>query len=150
MDKEEKANPIYAKVTVELNLTHEAIVNILSNGFFVGCTGFDDVDYDHTEYGKAKKALIAEGFKDLCLEDVQAKMLAMGYSLKLHMLGEPGNKEWYELTLDKLVRGIEKYAEEPVNGSVMDVLGGDPNANLDAIDYDTILQYACFGKVLIG
>ena len=130
--------------------TFETIVDILSNGLAQEC-GFDDVDYESGDYGKAKQALLGSGFEDPCLEDVQAQMLVMGLPLRLHMAEEEPGEEWYDLTLGKLIRGIEKYdASEDWLGRAWDVCNGDPESRLDFWDYDAILQFAVYGEVALG
>lgn len=135
--------------SVPHKLTHGVIVDILSNGLFENYCGFDGVDYDQAAYQAAKEKLLAEGAKDLTVEEIQARMLEDGGSISLHTL-EGEDDEWNELTLDKLVKGLSIYDEKPVNGTLNDILSGDKDLVLDSNDYDAVLQYAVFGDLAIG
>ena len=135
--------------SVPHKLTHGVIVDILANGLFENYCGFDGVDYDQAEYQAAKEKLLAEGAKDLTVEEIQARMLEDGGSISLHTL-EGGDDDWNELTLDKLVKGLSIYDEKPVNGTLNDILSGDKDLVLDSNDYDAVLQYAVFGDLVIG
>lgn len=138
------------RFAVDYELTHEVIATILTDGLWG--IGFDSVDYDEGDYKTAKEALLAEGYEksSITIEDVQARMLLDGKAIRLHMAEERPNEEWYDLTLDTLIDGLRKYGNDPINGTLWDVLNGDPDGRLDAYDYDAILQYACYGDVLIG
>lgn len=148
-------NETYKKVVSVVKVapvvaTFETIVDILSNGLAQEC-GFDKVDYEWDDYDKAKQALLDSGFENPCLEDVQAQMLMMGLPLRLHMAEEEPDKEWYVLTVDKLIEGIEKYdASKNWKGRAWDVCNGDPESRLDFWDYDAILQFALYGEDIIG
>ena len=149
----QNANVRSVDFQVNYTLTQEAIADVFANGLWMGQCGFDDIDFDKGDYEEAKNELIyAQGMDEelVCAEDVEAKMLLMGKTIRLHMAEEREDEEWYDLTLDKLIEGVKKYGEHPINGSLRDVLEGDPDCKLDATDYDAILQYACFGEVLIG
>lgn len=135
--------------SVPHKLNHDVIVDILTNGLFAGYCGFDGVDYDQAAYQAAKEKLLAEGAKDLTVEEIQARMLEDGGSISLHTL-EGEDDEWNELTLDKLVKGLSIYDEKPVNGTLNDILSGDKDLVLDSNDYDAVLQYAVFGDLAIG
>lgn len=151
MEREENAPRHAGDFSIAYQLTHGVIVDILSNGLWQGACGFDNVGFDEADYDEAKEALKAKGFeRELCVEDVFAQMLLMGRKLRLHMAEEREDEKWYELTLDKLIEGVKAYAKKPVNGSLYDLLEGDPNGRLDSHDYDAVLQYACYGDVIIG
>lgn len=143
-------NQTSKRFAVDYELTHEVIATILTDGLWG--IGFDSVDYDEGDYKTAKEALLAEGYEKsyLTVEDVQARMLLDGKTIRLHMAEERPNEEWYDLTLDTLIDGLRKYGKDPINGTLWDVLKGDPEGRLDAYDYDAILQYACYGDVIIG
>jgi len=148
---EEKKSKVMGVVNcAPVPITFDAVVGILANGLAGQC-GFDDVKCPWDGYDKAKQALIDEGMEDVCIEEVQAQMLLMGYPLRLHMAEEPTNEGWYELTLDKLMEGIRLYSLcDHYRGTVYDVADEDPNGVLDFYDYDAILQFACYGEDIIG
>jgi len=121
--------------TVSKEINEEQIVNLLANGLADVC-GFDNIDYISNQYGEAKKQLLSEGKNDLCREDVLARMLFLGYSIKLHESEESENKGWYDLTLDNILKQNIDFDKLEENG--------------DFYDNDAILQIACYGKVIYG
>lgn len=135
--------------SVNYTLTEEAISDILSNGLWEGYCGFDDVYYDEGDYIDAKNELVDEG-KELTIENVEARIIMSGKHIKLHELEAEYDRGWHKLDLQSLIRGLTLYARNPINGTIDDVLKSDPQARLDADDYDAILQYACFGEILFG
>lgn len=134
---------------INYTLTETIVEDILANGFASVC-GFDEVDFDKSEYLTAKQSLLDEGLTSPVIEQVEARMLFMGFKLRLHMAEERHDEEWYDLTLADIMDGLRKYAKDPINGSVEDFIIGDPDCRLDFYDYDAVLQYATYGEVLIG
>lgn len=77
--------------------------------------------------------------KDEAVSETVARILLNNGSVTL--IDEEDDYARYELTLEKLLNGIEKYAQE--NGGIdMDYL--------DAIMADMIVQYAIFCEVVYG
>lgn len=152
MEQEEKKSPVVIEFATVHKLTRDVIANILTDGLWIGYCAWDDIDYDKADYESAKADLLAEGLSNdqICIEDVQAKMLENGKRLRLHEVDHSSKTGWHTLGLEDLVRGLCEYGKKPINGTLEDVLQGDPNAQLDANDYDAILQYAIFGEIVIG
>lgn len=148
---DEKKNEVLGVVGTPQPITFDAVVNILANSLSGGICGFDDIRYSQDDYCKAQLALLDAGVEDPCMEEVQAQMLVMGLPVRMHMAEEKPDEEWYDLTLDGLMEGIKKYALcKDYKGTVQDVAEQDPSCKMDFYDYDAILQFACYGKVLIG
>lgn len=118
-------------IKIEKRITTDDIVNILcceSGGFDYWCNlKFKDEDYK------------ANRLEDDCYEDVLAKILENGKSLIVNDFEE---EETYELTLEKLLNGIElNYKNRPFDCDIEDG---------DATTADCILQYSIFGDVIYG
>ena len=130
-----------------LSQIEDALSNALSNGLWDGYTPFDSVDYDEGAYAKAKEDLMAKGVKEPDLESIQAHMVMMGGYLRFR---DPDERKWCRITLQSWIIALQSYADEPLNGTIEDVLKGDPESKLDAFDYSNLIQFATFGEVIYG
>lgn len=84
------------------------------------------------------------------LGEYGSEQIARGGMLKLH--DREGGKE-YELTKEKLLKGIELWAKNPVGCNCLEQIDGKlriDTCNADAIVCDAIIQYAIFGDVIYG
>lgn len=71
--------------------------------------------------------------------------ISRGGTVKLH---EAEEDKWYELTLEKFIKGLERVVFERgldvIYNNELDV------SNIDAEDADAIIQYAIFGEIVYG
>lgn len=135
-----------------------------------GCAWWD---YKDEDYEEAESDLAKEGISDPATEDVWARMLMLGKSLRLldpesdwHWSGyepgemvwswqivaeglEPVGGEWHEITLESIAQAIPKYAEKRY--------ANDCGADLSKIvedgdfwDADAVIQIAMYGDVIYG
>jgi hypothetical protein len=140
--------PDFRAQKVSDDLTLDDISTVLSDGLSYALA-FDDVDYDSSDYFEAKDKLIKEGAdeNELTVEDIQAKMLVMGFKLKLHEV----DVGWHDLTLEKFINGINLSLKE-FEDKGMTRLGAISRLldEGDFYDYEGVLQNAIFGKVIYG
>ena len=141
--------PDFRAQKVSDDITLDDISTVLTVGLSYALA-FDDVDYDTDAYYEAKDRLINEEGADedeLTVEDIQAKMLAIGAKLKLHEV----DVGWHDLTLEKFIDGINLSLKE-FEDKGMTRLGAISRL-LDEGDfygYEGVLQNAIFGKVIYG
>mgnify|MGYP003400064753 FL=1 len=113
------------------------IISVLTDGLADRC-GFEAVDNDcdpvDINYKHARSSLLEMGFKEegLCLEEVQAKMLADGGFMAM----KDPEGTWHALTIKPLCEAIK---EAKLNFD-----------EADFYDYDAVLQKAVYGEVIYG
>ena len=147
------------KVTIEkCDLTHDVLVDLFSTALY-GNHGFSCY-YDSDKYHEMCDC--ADGD---CFEDKIAKMLCAGCRVEVADLysedkddvyGDNKRAYWdedeevmvYPITLDDIVVGLEKAAEDGYSKHVFDLLKED--GDMDMIGADTLLQYICFGEAIYG
>lgn len=108
-------------------LNHEEITDLLSTALYG--SPWWEVDNSTDEYKKAHGDTI---------EDSLADMLLKGQKVILIDMEED---ESYELTLDKLYRGLEMFIK---NGGSINI------EDYDLEEADSVLQYAVLGDVIWG
>lgn len=139
---------IAERTVIANDITMDDIISILSDGF-ADSLAFSAVDYDRDEYLSTKSKMQKNGWKDICVEEVQAQMLIDGKSL---ILFECETHKQHKLTLTKLMKAIEHMIDKVENENGCTRLhalhlifdGGD------FYDYEGILQLAIFGEVIYG
>ena len=105
------------------------------------------LDYSETEYDKAKQVL-KDSYKKgiltdtICIEDVQAQMLHMGYSL--NFIDGENDDEVTKLTLSLIESNWDKV---PAN---IAILFDKDDGDYDADDADSLMQYLLFGEIVYG
>lgn len=117
----------------------EDLVNILADTMYACAYWCSEIDYNKNEYKEAKARLVEKGKDNICYEDVLVEMLECG---KLIYFIDCEDESRNELTLEKLLNGISKNAEERPHDCDLDTG--------DAITTDCIIQYALFDEVLFG
>lgn len=127
------------KYTVNKELTTQEIVDIFSTAFTGSC--WICIDWDEELYDAAEKELKAAR-KDVCIEDVLAKLIEDGKSF---CIIDEEEGQHYELNEANLRRGCELYETE--RGSIRKCM--DDGA-FDLWEGDAIIQYALFGEVIYG
>lgn len=117
------------KIEKELKITTENIVDCVLSCEAGGFDYWGELCNDEKDYEAARQRLAEREKADMkpCYEDVLAEILESGG--KLTVYDREDDKD-HELTLEKLLNGWKKYAE-------------DHNA-------DCIMQYAIFGDVIYG
>lgn len=125
-------------VTMEKKYTSNDLVNILSC-ITADCIWCSDIEYADNDYAKAKKRLADRGNNNVCYEEVLVEILEMGKTI---WFCDDEMGEVYDLTLDKLLCGIQMNCE--YRPSDCDIDDGD------AETMDCIIQYALFGEILFS
>ena len=126
------------KVVLDVTMNSDDIVNLLS----MEGGGFDywaEICFDEATNEAARTRLNAsKGEEIVCYEDILVDILEHGDKLTVYDREEDKD---HELTLEKLLAGFKKYAEDVYRkGSI----GLD---DMDAIVADQILQMAIFGEL---
>jgi hypothetical protein len=81
----------------------------------------------------------------------EAVVKERGYDIR-----DDEDSKWYELNYEDILKGIELYilnGNQPYNIIFMDEENGKlfvDSGNIDAEVADSIIQYACFGKIIYG
>lgn len=126
------------KTTVE-GLDFEDLVSLFSLfnsgcGYWVSLVDWNEEEYEIARQG-AKFILNCDD-EEVCIEDVWAEMMLMGYLLQI--TDDEGNTT--HLEYDSILWGLEKYFENHT-----------PSLDdLDASDGDMIFQLAILGEVIYG
>ena len=127
---------IAGEITVPVSVTNWNLDCILS-GCFEGGSNYwaegikvIDEDYKGAEFGS--EVISHDGELDIFVNEYGS--------------GDPKDETAYRLTKDKLLNGCEMYVagDSSTKGRAWNPDG------MDAIDYDMILQYALFKKVIYG
>lgn len=139
---------------MQITATTEEKVKVVYECLTTGLPYFVDygftLDYNGHEYNKAKKSLDAQkaagtfdnGLSSICVEDVQAEMLRMGFTLKFK--GGEGNKASHvtPLNLEVIERNWDKVKPEQLLEVMQD--------NYDALSADIVMQGLLFGDIVYG
>lgn len=171
----ENETKIVGNVEVTHTLNEPQLADMLCNWMEVPASyekGFHPyVDYDDAEAERAKAELKAEGAGDVYEHDVVARILVNGgkallldpesdYKWDDESLNEgphwswefaghkPIGGKWYELTLDKFLKGLGMYFENGVCNRCT-----TPQSIIedgDFTDVDAVLQYALYGELVYG
>lgn len=116
-------------------ITEEDIENLVVDGFETGICYWAMLHNNTDEFDKYYKTT------DLATAEIVAKILLAGGSVKITD-NEEDVEPKYDLTLDRLIIGIQKNAEERPWDCDLD--------NYDADTCDCIIQYAIFDEVVFG
>jgi hypothetical protein len=124
------------KITIQQSFTKNDLLNIMTTGLEGGigywaCLNNDTPDFD--EFDKL----------NMILSDKVAEILWRGGSVELFDTDyNYDDADKWELTLDKVVKGIIKFMETDSKTFELD--------DLDALDCDKIIQYGLFGELVFG
>jgi hypothetical protein len=124
------------KITIQQSFTKNDLLNIMTTGLEGGigywaCLNNDTPDFD--EFDKL----------NMILSERVAEILWRGGSVELFDTDYNYNDaDKWELTLEKVVKGIIKFMETDSKTFELD--------DLDALDCDKIIQYALFGELVFG
>lgn len=121
--------------TVKKKLTEEDITNIVVDGLEGGITYWAMLHNNTAEFEKYYKET------DLATAEIVAKIILNGGSVKITDREEDVEPN-FDLTLDRLIIGIQKNAEERPWDCDLE--------NYDADTCDAIIQYAIFDEVVFG
>ena len=119
---------VVATVAIPMNITEEDIMYIITGAFEGGCSW---MGLKRGDQFKAKP-------KSEPVSTWATKILLEGGALNLYDNEDPDEK--FALTLPKLLAGIEMNAEKRPEHADFD--------DMDADDYDCIMQYALFGELV--
>ena len=121
--------------TVKRKVTEEQIKDIIVDGIETGIGYWAILHNDTDEFEKYYNET------ELATSEIVGEILLKGGSVKITDI-EEGEEPKYDLTLDRLIIGIQKNAEERPYDCDLD--------NYDAITCDCIIQYAIFDEVIFG
>lgn len=138
--REERKMEHTFKIEKELKITTENIVDCVLSCEAGGFDYWGELCSDEKDYEAARQRLAEREKADMkpCYEDVLAEILESGG--KLTVYDREDDKD-HELTLEKLLNGWKKYAEDH---------NADDFDEYDGISADCIMQYAIFGDVIYG
>lgn len=127
------------KVTIIKEYDSNDLVDLLSTAM-CGCSYWcSELDYEPKEYNEAKARLKENGNNNICYEEVLVEMLESGKSI--WFCNDEEDKS-YELTLEKLLKGISQNAQERPHDCDLE-MG-------DAETMDCIIQFALFNEIIFG
>ena len=121
--------------TVKKKITEEEITNLIVDGLEGGITYWAMLHNDTPEFKEYYKNT------DLATAEIVAEIILKGGSVKITDREEEVDAE-YNLTLERLLVGIEKNAAERPYDCDLE--------NYDADTCDAIIQYAIFDEVIFG
>ena len=121
--------------TIKKKITEEQIKNILIDGIESGIGYWAMLHNDTDEFERYYEET------DLATSEIIGEILLKGGSVKITDMEEDENPK-YELTLERLLVGIQKNAEERPWDCDLE--------NYDAITCDAIIQYALYDEVIFG
>ena len=121
--------------TVKKTVTEEQITDILIDGIECGIGYWAMLHNDTEEFERYYKST------DLTTSEIVVKILLDGGAVKITD-NEEDVEPQYPLTLERVIAGIEKNAEERDWDCDLD--------NYDAATCDAIIQYAIFDEVVFG
>lgn len=130
------------KIQIIKEYETDDLVNILADAMMACSYWCSELDYERSEYKEAKENLLDEGMAEgnICFEEVLVGMLESGKSL--YFIDAEDADEMYELTLEKLLKGIRLNAEQRPHDCDLE--------NGDAITMDCIIQFALFDDVIFA
>lgn len=121
--------------TVKKKITEEQIKDLVVDGVETGIGYWATLHNDTEEFEKYYNTT------ELTTSEIVAEILLKGGSVKITDL-EENEEPKYDLTLERLLIGIQKNAEERPHDCDLE--------NYDAITCDCIFQYAIFDEVIFG
>lgn len=121
--------------TVTKTVTEEQIRDIIIDGLETGITYWAILHNDTEEFEKYYEAT------DFSTSEIVADILLKGGSVKITDIEEDEDTK-YNLTLDRLLIGIQKNTKERPHDCDLE--------NYDAITCDCIFQYALYDEVVFG
>lgn len=121
--------------TVKKKITEEDITNLIVDGLEAGITYWAILHNNTPEFEEYYKNT------DLATAEIVAEIILKGGSVKITDNEEDVEPE-YDLTLERLLVGIQKNAEERPWDCDLE--------NYDADTCDCIIQYAIFNEVVFG
>ena len=121
--------------TIKKKITEEDIENIIIDGLEGGITYWAMLHNNTPEFEEYYKD------KDLSTSEIVAKIILKGGSVKITD-NEEDVEPMYDLTLERLLVGIQKNADERPWDCDLE--------NYDADTCDCIIQYAIFDEVVFG
>lgn len=121
--------------TIKKTVTEEQIRDIIIDGLETGITYWATLHNDTEEFEKYYEAT------DVATSEIVADILLKGGSVKITDI-EDDEPSKYDLTLNRLLIGIQKNAEERPHDCDLE--------NYDAITCDCIFQYALYDEVVFG
>jgi hypothetical protein len=125
---------VIGKIQIPLEITEEDIDNIIVSSVEGGSNSWMGIDNSKPEFkNKPKDEPIATWITKLILE---------GKTVYFYDCEEEEEEEYFPLTLEKLLKGIELNIQERPFSNDKD--------NWDSVDTDCIIQYALFGKLIYG
>jgi hypothetical protein len=124
------------KITIQQSFTKNDLLNIITTGLEGGIGYWACLNNDTPEFDEFDKL-------NMLLSERVAEILWRGGSVELFDTDyNYENADKWELTLDKVVKGVIKYMETDSKTFELD--------NLDALDCDKIIQYGLFGELVFG
>ena len=121
--------------TIKKKITEEDITNLIVDGLEGGITYWAMLHNDTSEFEEYYKNT------DLATAEIVAEIILKGGSVKITD-NEEDVEPTYNLTLERLLVGIQKNAEERPWDCDLE--------NYDADTCDAIIQYAIFDEVVFG
>lgn len=121
--------------TVKKKITEEQIRYLVVDGLETGITYWATLHNNTSEFEEYYKNT------DLATAEIVAEIILKGGSVKISDIEDNENPK-YDLTLERLLVGIQKNAEERPWDCDLE--------NYDADTCDCIIQYAIFNEVVFG
>ena len=121
--------------TITKKITEEDIKNFIIDSIETGITYWATLHNDTEQFEKYYDET------ELTTSEIIAEILLKGGSVKITDI-EEGEEPKFDLTLERLLAGIQKNAEERPHDCDLE--------NYDAITCDCIIQYAIFDTVVFG
>ena len=115
----------------------------------------DDIMVSALEGGITYWANKAKVLEEKRVAEWGHEQIARDGELHIHVL-EPFDQddtEWYVLTKEKFLKGLEKYLKEPKYSDCLEFVNHELRIDtcyVDADVADTIIQYALFGEIVYG
>ena len=130
---------------------------VLDIAFRVVVTGedIDDIMATALEGGITNWADEASVNEEKRVADWGHEQIARGGELQIHVI-EPfdrDNAEWYTLTKEKFLKGLETYLKKPAYSDFLEFVDHELRVDtcyVDASVADAIVQYALFGDIIYG
>ena len=116
-------------------ITEEDIKNLIIDSIETGITYWATLHNDTEQFEKYYDET------ELTTSEIVAEIILNGGSVKITDV-EDGEEPKFDLTLNRLIAGIQKNAEERPHDCDLE--------NYDAITCDCIIQYAIFDTVVFG
>jgi hypothetical protein len=123
------------KYTIKKTITEEDLRDLIIDGIETGIGYWATLDNDTEEFEKYYNET------DLATSEIVAEIILNGGSVKITDVEDVENPK-YELTLKRLLIGIQKNAEERPHDCDLE--------NYDAVTSDCIFQYALYDELIFG